>query len=102
MLTTKQIEELHHNGRDRLVADISGLFLRIRPSGKSWAFLYTHPTSGKQVRISFGTYPKVQPTTARQLARDAFQLIAVGKESALKYSFQQSGTASRRQKRRLY
>lgn len=80
MLTTKQIEELHHNGRDRLVADISGLFLRIRPSSKSWAFLYTHPTSGKQVRISFGTYPKVQPTTARQLARDAFQLIAVGKD----------------------
>ncbi len=80
MLTTKQIEELHHDGRDRLVADISGLFLRIRPSGKSWAFLYTHPTSGKQVRISFGTYPKVQPTTARQLARDAFQLIAIGKD----------------------
>src|SRR3546814_19349101 len=80
MLSIKQIDEFAHQGRDRLVADIPGLFLRIRPSGKSWAFLYTNPTSGKQARISFGTYPKVQPATARQLARHAFQLIAVGKD----------------------
>ncbi|CAK7047295.1 MAG: Prophage integrase IntA [Kerstersia gyiorum] len=80
MLTIKQIDELGHDGRDRLVADIPGLFLRVRPSGKSWTFLYTNPASGKQTRISFGSYPKVQPATARQLTRDAFQLIAIGKD----------------------
>ncbi|MCR4158007.1 tyrosine-type recombinase/integrase [Kerstersia gyiorum] len=80
MLSIKQIDELGHEGRDRLVADIPGLFLRVRPSGKSWTFLYTSPLSGKQARISFGSYPKVQPATARQLTRDAFQLLAIGKD----------------------
>ena len=43
--------------REKLVADGAGLFLYVRPSGKSWLFVFTF--DGKRKKMALGPFPAV-------------------------------------------
>lgn len=45
-----------NKGKEYLLGDGSGLFLRVRPTdAKDWFFHYTH--AGKRLKLSLGSYP---------------------------------------------
>lgn len=67
---------LNPDERERLIADGDGLFLFVRPSGKSWLFIYTF--SGKRRKLSLGIFPAVPLANARSKAAAARALIAKG------------------------
>ncbi len=59
--------------------DGSGLCLRIKPTGsKSWIFSYYRPTNGKRANISFGRYPAVSLSQARNSRQECQALLAQG------------------------
>ena len=78
MLTAKKVELATSDGPERLFSDADGLYLRVRQASKNWLFKYT--LAGKPDKISLGTWPAVTLLTARQLASDARQLVAAGKD----------------------
>ncbi|HEX4385895.1 MAG TPA: Arm DNA-binding domain-containing protein, partial [Myxococcales bacterium] len=50
-----------------LLADGEGLYLRIRPTGKSWVYRYKE--AGREAKLSLGHYPTVRLAAARKKAR---------------------------------
>lgn len=80
MLTAKKVELATSAGPERLLSDGHGLYLRVRPEGKSWLFKYTLPGAGKPDKMSLGTWPKVTLLTARKVAAENRQLLAAGKD----------------------
>jgi integrase len=54
------------------IADGGGLSLLVQPIGsKLWIFRYRRPTNGKPSCISFGPYPDILPSQARDKAKEA-------------------------------
>jgi integrase len=54
------------------IADGGGLSLLIQPTGsKLWIFRYRRPTTGRPNSISFGPYPDILPSQARDKAQEA-------------------------------
>ena len=50
----------------------SGLVLRVMPTGhKSWCFAYRVKGLRKQERLTFGTFPDISVSTARDIARSS-------------------------------
>jgi hypothetical protein len=61
---------------ETLLADGGNLYLRVRPHGKDWLFIYR--LDGKQSKIGLGSYPDVTLAKARDIALDARKLLAQG------------------------
>lgn len=59
------------------LSDSGGLYLEIAPSGGKW-WRYKYRFSGKENRLSLGTYPDVSLAQARDKHRDARKLVADG------------------------
>jgi len=63
---------------------VAGLALRVTPRGaKSWTFRY-RDQSGRQKRVSFGKYPAVSLSVARDAAYKALAYLAEGGDPASK------------------
>src|SRR5918911_3686842 len=81
-LTAQSIERLKPDPAKRLeVPDglLPGLYFVIQPSGaKSWAVRYRH--IGKPRKLTLGPYPALDLGTARDRAREALQVVALGRD----------------------
>ncbi len=65
--------------RPYLLADGSGLSLRVRPAGtKTWLLRYRRPGTGKENFLSLGPYPDITLLDARRLAATARNLVRDG------------------------
>lgn len=61
------------------LADGDGLYLRVKLNGtKLWLFNYYRPSDKKRSNISFGAYPDVTLSVARERRREARALLAQG------------------------
>ena len=77
MLTDAQARKALPGERDYKLADEKGLFLLVRPGGgKLWRYKYR--IAGKEKLLSFGPYPEVKLSEARDLRDDARRLIRSG------------------------
>src|SRR3954469_14570824 len=81
-LTAQSVERLKPDTAKRLeIPDglLPGLYLVIQPSGaKAWAVRYRHAT--KPRKLTLGPYPALDLSTARDRARDALQVVALGRD----------------------
>ncbi|MBL6749284.1 MAG: tyrosine-type recombinase/integrase [Nevskia sp.] len=59
---------------ERLLADGDGLYLRVRPAGKDWLFIYS--LAGRRRKMGLGPYPAVTLERARTKALDARAAVA--------------------------
>ena len=64
--------------KERLIGDGNGLHLFVRPSGKSWLFIFTSPTNSKRRKMALGPFPAVPLADAREKAAEARTMIARG------------------------
>ncbi|MFM5700587.1 MULTISPECIES: integrase domain-containing protein [Aeromonas] len=61
------------------LADGDGLYLRVKLNGtKLWLFNYYRPSDKKRSNISFGAYPDITLSAARERRREARALLAQG------------------------
>ena len=71
--------ERGHTGKAYKLADGFGLYLEVSPAGgKWWRWKYRRPVTGKENRLSFGTYPEVSLADARARRDEARKLLAAG------------------------
>ncbi len=71
--------ERGHTGKAYKLADGFGLYLEVSPAGgKWWRWKYRRPVTGKENRLSFGTYPEVSLAGARAKRDEARKLLAAG------------------------
>jgi hypothetical protein len=76
-LTDTAVRQAKATGKSYTLGDLDGLSLAVSPQGgKSWHFRYYW--SGKQKRMSLGTYPEVPLREARQARDEARTLLAKG------------------------
>ena len=78
LLTDSRIRAAKVGDRERLLADGDGLFLRLRPTGRDWLFVYSF--SGRRRKMGFGPYPDMSLERARQQLADARALVANGQD----------------------
>lgn len=77
--------------KEQLFSDRDNLYLLIKPTGvKIWRFIYTHPTTKKRIKKSFGNYPSIPLAFARDKARIWCGLLAQGIESIVLLSSPQT------------
>ena len=70
----REVVSLKEAGRH---ADGGGLYLRIAPSGaRSWGFMYA--IDGKRTELGLGSVASIPLATARRLAREMREAVAVG------------------------
>ena len=62
--------------KEKLIGDGDGLHLYVRPSGKSWLFVFTF--DGKRKKMALGLFPAVGLADARERAAEARALVAKG------------------------
>ena len=75
-LTDIQIKRIKRGAKPHKVSDGGGLFLWVTPSGgKIWRWTYRH--EGKEKLMSFGGYPDVSLSLARERHADARKLLAL-------------------------
>jgi integrase len=73
-LTVREVASLKEVGRH---ADGGGLYLRIAPSGaRSWGFMYV--VNGKRTELGLGSVASIPLATARRLAGEMREAVAVG------------------------
>ncbi len=73
-LTVREVASLTGAGRH---ADGGGLYLRIAPSGaRSWGFMYV--IDGKRTELGLGSVASIPLATARRLASEMRESVAVG------------------------
>jgi integrase len=80
-LTASSIEKLKPAGARREIADglLAGLYLVIQPSGaKSWAVRYRF--AGQPRKLTLGSLPAIDLSSARRLARRALVAVAEGRD----------------------
>ena len=78
-LSDTAIRKAKPQGKAYKLADGGGLYLEIVPSGgKWWRWKYRRPVTGKENRLSFGTYPDVGLADARDKRDAARKLLAAG------------------------
>lgn len=81
LLTDKQISAARARKSEYLLADGSGLYLRVRPGrSKQWAFIYQFDE--KRRMRGLGAYPGIGIATARELATRCREQIAKGIDPA--------------------
>lgn len=74
-LTPIELNRLSEDG-DYAVGGVAGLYLQVRGGSKTWILRAT--IGSKRRKMGLGSYPSVSLSTARELARDAKQLIMKG------------------------
>ncbi len=78
-LTDIQIKRIKRTTKPHKVSDGGGLFLWVTPSGgKIWRWTYRY--GGKAKLMSFGSYPDVSLSLARERHTAARRLLATGKD----------------------
>lgn len=78
-LTNVAILKAKPGAKSYKLADGGGLYLEVSPSGgKWWRCKYHRPVTGKENRLSFGTYPEVGLADARVRRDEARKLLAAG------------------------
>ncbi|MDT0626891.1 integrase domain-containing protein [Alteromonas sp. W364] len=76
-LTKTQLEKLAPKEKEFKISDGGGLFIRVKPTGTmDWRFIYTNPITKKRQSMSFGVYPTVSLTRARNKRDEARELIS--------------------------
>ena len=83
-LTDRMISALKPNSvrTDYWDDSLPGFGLRITPNGNK-TFCVKYRIAGKQRRFSLGRYSKISLATARDMARDAFELVRKGVDPAI-------------------
>src|SRR3546814_16264235 len=76
LLTDDKVKPATPHGKEYLLSDSDGLYLRVRPSGKTWLYIYKH--QGTKTKLGLGSYPVVSLATARQKARAEAEKRASG------------------------
>lgn len=80
-LTSRTVESAKPQEKEYLLADGSGLYLRVLPSGgKSWVYKYRRPLDGKQAKVLIGNVNDYSLKVARQKAREYRMLLDDGKD----------------------
>jgi len=83
-LTVQSVERFKpHLSKRMEVADglLPGLYFVLQPSGvRSWAVRYRH--AGKPRKLTLGPYPVLELGAARTRAREALQVVALGRDPA--------------------
>jgi integrase len=78
-LTDVAIRKAKPGAKPYKLADAGGLYVEVTPSGgKWWRWKYRRPDTGKENRLSFGTYPEVGLADARTRRDEARKLLAAG------------------------
>lgn len=78
-LTDVAIRKAKPEAKPYKLSDGAGLYLEVSPAGgKWWRWKYRRPVTGKENRLSFGTYPDVPLASARTRRDDARKLLAAG------------------------
>jgi integrase len=76
LLTDLKIRTASASGKEVLLADSEGLYLRIRSSSRNWVYRYKQ--DGVQIKLGLGSYPAVSLAEARKKARAEADLRAGG------------------------
>lgn len=71
-------EKLDPGQTDKLLSDGENLYLRIRPDGKSWWYIFKSPITGKRRKLALGAYPTISLAKAREEAEKARVLVSDG------------------------
>lgn len=79
LLTDTKVRHAKRSPRERLLSDGSGLYLRIRESGKDWLFIYS--LRGKRRKQGLGSYPDVSLDRAREKAAESRAFVADGRDA---------------------
>src|SRR5215207_2396332 len=83
-LTAQSVERFKSDPNKRLeVSDglLPGLYFVLQPSGaRSWAVRYRH--AGTPRKLTLGPYPALDLSAARARAREALQVVALGRDPA--------------------
>lgn len=76
-LTNTEVEKAKPKEKEYNLIDGQGLFLRVKPSGaKLWLFNYYRPFTQKRTNMSFGGYPDISLSQARELREKCRALLA--------------------------
>lgn len=76
-LTDAKIRTAKPSAKEYNLGDGGGLSLRVKPSGtKIWVFNYYRPSDKRRSNASFGVYPDVTLSVARERRREARGLLA--------------------------
>jgi Integrase len=76
-LTDTEVKKAKRSDKEFNLADGQGLYLRVKPSGtKLWIFQYSRPFTKKRSNLSFGQYPSLSLSEARQMRQEALNLLA--------------------------
>lgn len=87
LLTDTNIRTAQPKEKMYTLKDGGSLFLEVFPTGgKYWRFGFRFPKGDKTKRkLSLGAYPKVSLKTARELAQEARQQLAAGKDPRIQH-----------------
>ncbi|NIK43056.1 integrase [Xanthomonas arboricola] len=76
-LTDTAIRKAKPAATPQKLRDGNGLYLLLRPDGaRWWRYDYRRPVTGKRNTLSFGTYPEVSLSDARERLAEARRLLA--------------------------
>ncbi|WP_440875452.1 integrase domain-containing protein [Thalassotalea sp. PLHSN55] len=76
-LTNTEVKQAKSKSKEYNLADGDGLMLRVKPNGsKLWLFNYSRPYTKKRANLSFGKYPDLSLAKARELRKEAKELLA--------------------------
>ena len=76
-LTNTEIKQAKAKVKEYNLSDGKGLALRVKPNGsKLWLFNYQRPFTKKRANISFGGYPDISLSEARDRRKIARNLLA--------------------------
>lgn len=81
LLTDAAIRRAKPREKPYRMADGDGLYLLVQPDGKGW-WRFAYRLGGKENLLSFGTYPDVPLTLARERRTAARQQVAAGIDPA--------------------
>jgi hypothetical protein len=91
-LTDTQIKRIKPNIKPYKVSDGGGLFLWVTPSGgKIWRWTYRH--EGRAKLMTFGKYPHVPLSLARERHAEARKLLATGTDPMAERAYRRLTTA---------
>ncbi|WP_290434333.1 integrase arm-type DNA-binding domain-containing protein, partial [Aeromonas caviae] len=78
-LTDSKLRTAKPEGKEYNLGDGDGLYLRVKTNGgKLWLFNYYRPGDKRRANLSFGPYPDVTLSAARERRRQARALLAEG------------------------
>lgn len=78
-LSPSQVQNAKLKEKPYKLRDGNGLYLLASPNGsKAWRYEYRRPVTGQRNTLSFGTYPEITLSRARERLAEARRLLAEG------------------------